>query len=184
MLPQRSTCTDCVLQRSRHEAPTDRASLRRLLHGARRTGTQGACSSLPPGTQMQSACRPEQAPALIVWCNGAAMKLRLMEQACDGAPRCEADRDSRCVLVFASRHSDAECLPPRAGTCTDCVLQRSRHGAPTDGASLQRLLHGAWRHEHEDSDGFHVHVTVFMLMITVFIIMSPSSFSCHCLHDH
>ena len=34
------------------------------------------------GTRMESACRRDQAPALIVVCNGAAMKLRLMEQAC------------------------------------------------------------------------------------------------------
>ena len=80
--PRPRTCTDCVLQRSRNEAPTDGASLRRLLHGARRTGTQGACSSLPPGTRVQIACRPDQAPALVVVCNGAAMKLSLMEQAC------------------------------------------------------------------------------------------------------
>ena len=56
----------CTLQRSRHEAPPDRASLR-LLHGARRRRTQCACSllwgwhpggeCLPPGTRhlVQSA---------------------------------------------------------------------------------------------------------------------------------
>ena len=36
----------CLCIGSRHEAPTDRASLR-LLHVARRRPTQGACSSLP-----------------------------------------------------------------------------------------------------------------------------------------
>ena len=90
----------CVLQRSRNEAPTDGASLRRLLHGARWTGTQCACSSLPPGTQMQSACRPEQAPALVVVCNGAAMELRVMEQACDGCSTVRGAMNMKIVTVF------------------------------------------------------------------------------------
>ena len=69
----------CVLQRSRHEAPTDGASLR-LLHGARRRQTQGACSSLPAGTLFGECLKPR--PAWHLQCgNEAAIKLRLMGQA-------------------------------------------------------------------------------------------------------
>ena len=97
-LQQDSACL-LSLQPSRHEAPTDRPSLRLLapLHCARRRKRQrtpGACSSLPLAlkwrviagpTRHQSACRHDQAPAASSACilgNQAAMKLRLIDQAC------------------------------------------------------------------------------------------------------
>ena len=43
------------------------------------------------GTRVQIACHHDHAHALVVVCNGAAMKLRLMEQACGCS-----------LLVFAS----------------------------------------------------------------------------------
>ena len=58
---------------SRHEAPTDRASLQ-LLHGARRRRTQDACSPPAAGTLAKSACR--QAP-------DTRHLHRLIEQACN-----------------------------------------------------------------------------------------------------
>ena len=82
------------------------------------------------GTRMESACCRGQAPALIVVCNRAAMKLRLMEQACG----CSTVRGGQAFKVCARLclwHSDGECLPPRPGTGLQCGLQRSRHEAPT-----------------------------------------------------
>ena len=69
---------------------------------------------------------------------GAAIARRRAIAKLAAAPRrCDADRDSRCVLVSASRQSGAECLPPRPRRQLQCVLQRrSRHEAPTDGASF------------------------------------------------
>ena len=46
-------------------------------------------------TRMESACRRDHAPALIVVCNGAAIMLA-------AAARCEAEVDAMCVLVSAS----------------------------------------------------------------------------------
>ena len=111
----------CVpLQRSRREAPTDRA----LACG---------CSTMPGGgvdkvraclctlarSWMESACHPDQAPAGVCLCNGAAVKLRLREHLpAAAARRCEADVGSRCRLVSTSFwHLCGECLPPRPGTC-------------------------------------------------------------------
>ena len=50
------------------------------------------------GTRVQIACHHDHAPALIVCCNGAAMKLRLMEQACDG---CSTVRGGQGLKVRA-----------------------------------------------------------------------------------
>ena len=54
------------------------------------------------GTRVQSACRLDHAPAMFVSCDGAAMKLRLMEQACGCTTVHDAVGDARCVLVSAS----------------------------------------------------------------------------------
>ena len=65
------------------------------------------------------------------------MKLRLMEQACAAAARCETEAESRCVLFTASStRVESACHCIHASTCTDCGLQRSRHAS-----SDLRLLH-------------------------------------------
>ena len=74
------------------------------------------------------------------FCNGAAMRLRLIEQACGcftmrGGGGLEGACSSSLPL--------AECLPPpRPSTCRCLPLHRSRRETPTDRASL-RQLHGA-----------------------------------------
>ena len=53
-------------------------------------------------------------------------------------PRCEADRHSTVPPPLCLVHPSAECLPPRpGGTCNDCVRRRSRHEAPSEGASVK-----------------------------------------------
>ena len=94
--PRPRTCTDCGLQRSRHEAPTDGTSLRLLCTdcGLQRSRyeapTDGASLAArceaeadarcvlvsASGTRMESAWHGDHAPALIAVCNGAAMKPR------------------------------------------------------------------------------------------------------------
>ena len=57
----------------------------RLLHGARRRRTQGACSSVPLALRWRRmlAARTTYLHLQVVWlCNAAAMHLRLIEQAC------------------------------------------------------------------------------------------------------
>ena len=74
---------------SRHDAPTDRASLR-LLHGARRRPTQGACLSLPLALQRRVLAATTRHHARgTCKANGglplqraAGIKLRLIQQAC------------------------------------------------------------------------------------------------------
>ena len=60
----------CVLQQRRHQAPTEDVARLWLLHGARRTRAQGACSSfLPPALGAKSVlANTDQAPALVVFC--------------------------------------------------------------------------------------------------------------------
>ena len=76
MPPRPGTCRWLPLQRSRHEAPTGRASLR-VVHGVRRRQTQGACSCLALALWWRVLCRRDQAPACGCLCNGAAMRVRL-----------------------------------------------------------------------------------------------------------
>ena len=114
--------------------PIDGASLR-LLHGARRRRTQGACSPLPPALQ-PGTCR-------CVWlCVGAAMQaptdgasLRLLH----GARR--TGTQGACLSLRPALGFKVLVAPIRY---LQCVLQWSRHKSPTGGASL-RLLHGARR---------------------------------------
>ena len=110
-----------ALQRSRHQAPTDRASLQ-LLHGVCGAGglevngledgarlcrrhSSGLCfAALQPGT-----CR------CVRLCNGAATKLRLIEQSCD----CSIVRGAGVLEVngledgarLCRRHSGGDCFP-------------------------------------------------------------------------
>ena len=63
------------------------------------------CMLVPAmGTRLESACRPvDQAATCHETCNGAVMKLRLMEQALQllhGARRRRTQ--GRCTLVFAA----------------------------------------------------------------------------------
>ena len=59
------------------------------------------CGASPAsGTRAESACRCDHAPALNVVCNGAAMKLRLMEQACGGGGCCTTVRGGGGVKVL------------------------------------------------------------------------------------
>ena len=118
----------------------------RLLHGARRRPTQGACSSLPLALS-GGECLPP-GPRTCKWLAFVTqvdlMKLGLIEQACGcfvmrGAGRLKV-RPRLCRL-----HSGGECLPPGPHTCNCrwlCLCNGSRHEAPTDRASLS-LLHGA-----------------------------------------
>ena len=81
--PRPRTCTDCGLQRSRHEAPTDGARLR-LSYGARcRQGLKvrahlclrhSGADCLPPRPRTWTDCGPQ-------WSHH--VQLRLMEQACE-----------------------------------------------------------------------------------------------------
>ena len=62
----------CSANGSRHESPTDRASLWLLLNGARRWQTQGACSSLPPALEWRVLAAATNAPAgIMMLCNGS-----------------------------------------------------------------------------------------------------------------
>ena len=73
-----------IAARGRHEAPTDRASLH-LLHDARWWRTQGACSSLPRalgGWRVLAATTTHLQDGGFFFATEAAMKLRLIEQAC------------------------------------------------------------------------------------------------------
>ena len=70
------------VHRSRHEATTDRASLRLLLHGAMCRRNQFICTLSAAGTRVKSACHREHAPAGACLCTVATMKQRLVEQAC------------------------------------------------------------------------------------------------------
>ena len=66
------------LQGSRHQAPTNQASLR-LLRAASQRRPRGACSSLLLALGWRdSACHQDN----VCLCNGAAIKRRLIEQAC------------------------------------------------------------------------------------------------------
>ena len=90
------------------ESPADQARLR-LLHGRRlRRPTQGACSSLPLTLWVEIACRQDHAPAGgFAFASEAAMKLRLIEQAC----RCSTMRGAGRLKVRArlcSLHSRVE----------------------------------------------------------------------------
>ena len=94
------TCKDCVLHRSRHEAPTDGASTCgcSTVRGGGdlkvRARLGHAC-----GTRLESACLPWPCTCNVS-CNGAAMKLRLMEQAC-GCSMVRGgvtDSRSRCMM--------------------------------------------------------------------------------------
>ena len=136
----------CLCIGSRHEAPTDRASLP-LLAGARRRPTQGACFALPlalsggeclpPGPRtcrwlcLCIGSRHEEAPtdrASLRLLHGA--RRRPTQGACSSLPLA-----LRC----------GECLPLEPGSMhmqVVCLCNGSRHEAPTDRASL-RLLHGA-----------------------------------------
>ena len=70
------------LQGSRHQAPTNQASLQ-LLRAASQRRPQGACSSLPLalGWRMLAA-RTRHLHDRVCLCKGAAIKRRLIEQAC------------------------------------------------------------------------------------------------------
>ena len=75
-----AACTGAVDQ-----APTDRASLR-LLHSASRRRRQGVCSSLPLAVEFRvvaAMTRHLPARCSLGLCTRAAIKLRLIEQACD-----------------------------------------------------------------------------------------------------
>ena len=65
------------------EAPTDGASVR-LLETVREAEADSQCVFVSACRHSGGECLPphDHAPALIVCCNGAAVKLRLMEQAC------------------------------------------------------------------------------------------------------
>ena len=98
--PRPGTCNGCVLQRSRHQAPTAGASLR-LLHGARRTRTQGAFARLcRRHMEWSSACqhRPD---TCNVSSNGAAIKLRLLEELACGCSTVRGQL-TKSVLVCAA----------------------------------------------------------------------------------
>ena len=127
------------LQRSRHQAPTGRASLR-LLHGACCRHTLGACSSLSaalgrrvlaaPTRHLQDGvlslqcsrhevanehtggvCLPPcQAHAGVRLCNGAATKLRLVEQYC-GCSTVHGASGHEVRARLCRWHLDGECLP-------------------------------------------------------------------------
>ena len=126
VLATATTHLQCGLHRSQHQAPTDGASLR-LLDSERRRRTQSTCVLV----SASATCN------VVI---GAAIKLRLVEQACSST----TVRGGGGLKVHARvclRHSDGGCLPPRPRTCTcnDCGLHRSRHQAPTGGASLRLL---------------------------------------------
>ena len=143
--PRASTCRyrgSLHLHRSRYRALTGRASLH-LLHGARWRRTLDSCSSfqLPhaSGTQLESACRREQAPAGVPGlCNGAAIELQLVEQALrllhgarwlqtlDVCLSSAGGTRAESACRHATRHHSASVLP----------LRRRCQRAPTDRASL------------------------------------------------
>ena len=125
----------------------EQASLR-LLHGASQRQAQGGCSSPPVGALIKSACRKHHSPApapVLCLCNGSRhgpstdrASLRLLYGV-------RWRRTQGAVLASARWHSDGECLPP--GTCRWFYLfNESRHGPPTDRASLC-WLHGARRRQ-------------------------------------
>ena len=99
----------CSCNCSRHEDPTDGASLWLLSARLCLWHSGGECL-LPPTKHVQ-----------CVFATEATIKLRLMKQACG----CSGTR------------AESACRP-RAGTC-NVFLQRSRHEAPTVEASLQLL---------------------------------------------
>ena len=79
-------------------------------------------------TRHESACCRDHAPALIVVSNGAAMKLRLMEQSysCPRISRCEAERDSRMVLARLCLKCRVLVAPTRR---LQCVLAQGIAGS-------------------------------------------------------
>ena len=97
------------------------------------------------GTWVTRPCRRRPAPSSVGHlCNAAAVKRRLIEQACScSIVRGGGGRKVRARVCI--RHLGAEASPPPPGIFKcGSHLQRSRHEATTDRASL-RLLHGAWR---------------------------------------
>ena len=95
--------------------PTDRASLR-LLHGARRRQTQGACSYCYAGTPVEK-CLPPTLSSWFACATEPLLDLRLIEQACG----CSTVRGSGGLKVracFCRWHSGGECLPPGPSSCT------------------------------------------------------------------
>ena len=102
------------LQRSRHQAPTDRASLW-LLHGVRCRRTRGACSSLSAALGCRVIAAPTRHLQVLCLCNGAATKLRLVELACDCSTVCGAGglevNELEVRAPICRRHSSAHCLP-------------------------------------------------------------------------
>ena len=114
---------DYLCNGSRHEAPTDRASSR-LLHGARRRPTQGACSSLRVALRWRVLAPRQQASAGgFVFATEAAIKLRLV-----------IEQDCGCSTVRGEGR-----LKVRALRCLWRVLAtRDQVPAPAGGFPLQR----------------------------------------------
>ena len=80
--PDTSVQVLCLCNGSRHQAPTDRARWR-LLHGARRRPTQGACSSLPLALRCRVLAARTKDPhrcSCFAFATEAAIKLRRVEQ--------------------------------------------------------------------------------------------------------
>ena len=98
----------------RHQAPTDRASLW-LLHGVRCRRTRGACSSLSAALGCRVIAAPTRHLQVLCLCNGAAIKLRLVELACDCSTVCGAGglevNELEVRAPICRRHSSAHCLP-------------------------------------------------------------------------
>ena len=97
----------CLCNGSCHQAPTDRARWR-LLHGARRRPTQGACSSLPLALRWRVLAARSSHQTHRCRCLRALPLQRKPPSSSDrsskvaAAPRCEAEADSRCVLASAA----------------------------------------------------------------------------------
>ena len=101
------------LQRSsrRHGAPTDRA----MFAAAPRCEAEADARCVLVSavcTRMESACRRDHAPALIVVCT-----LRLMEQAC-GCSTVQGGGRLKVRARLCRWHSGGECLPPGPSSCT------------------------------------------------------------------
>ena len=105
-----------------------------------------------------SKCLPPPQPLLGTFaggwlCNGSRRQTPTDGASYAAAPQCEADRNSRRVLVSASGtrvKSACRCCHDDKAREVIGRWQRSHHQAPTDGASL-RLLHGARRRQTQSA---------------------------------
>ena len=78
----------------------------------------------------------------VCLCDGSAIKLRLIEQACTCSTMHGRGGLKVRACLYRWHWVGGECLPPEGGFCA--IAARGRHEAPTDRASLH-LLHGSGR---------------------------------------